>query len=534
MKIGIVTSSYLGQAAVVKDSIESFFRYGAFRYSLIQLKRGEIRVDINEFDALIIHYSCIAFPYRYELPISALSALKISQFPGLKLALVQDEQRACYERLYFLNNLGVNHVFSVAPKNLHETLYPSGYRNFTVSTILTGYVSDDHLKIGSRKLLLKDRPIDVAYRGRCLPEWMGEAGTLKGQIPSLVHLVIGQKKQFDIDVSNLEEDRLYGSDWYRFLLKSKVSIGTPSGSNYLDLSGSMLEEWVKNKSKVVSKKENCIRADYTVISPRYFDYVASGNLVALTPGNYSGIPNTKDFITVEPDMSNLEDILKFSITLGAQKMVESSKERILNRLDLRYSGYVSEIEKQIQIRSPKGTSYIVDHKRLQKSEFPRSSQKAIFEVRIRNIVNKMKMVKKILLFIRDSYTDNKKMLNFEQILLVKQIPQYKTIHFFNFKLVKELSRLNELLLSIKVEPEIIQERKGVKILLGKEVKKKLFDFEITTNKNPKHWIIDLSLYGVGSGSDVLVSLPKVLRFKVERLANLIENILKTSQKTYYS
>lgn len=138
MKIAIIAAPFSDQASTVRDSISCFFNFGNFDYSLIFLRGGEIRQRLDYFDAVIVHYSVVAFPYRYPLPISSIAALRISKFKGLKLAFVQDEQRSGLERLEFLNSLKINHLFSVAPEEMHEILYPETQRHFSISRVLTG------------------------------------------------------------------------------------------------------------------------------------------------------------------------------------------------------------------------------------------------------------------------------------------------------------------------------------------------------------------------------------------------------------
>jgi hypothetical protein len=526
LKIGIVAAASSGQAAVVRDSIESFFRYGVFQYKLIELRRGEIREEIQELDALIIHYNCIAFPYRYELPMNALSALKIRQFSGLKLVLVQDEQRSCYERLNFFNNLRVNHVFSVAPENLYENLYPSKHRNFSVSTILTGYISDKHIEVASRHIPLADRPIDLAYRGRSLPNWMGKTGTLKGHIPELISQVIKNENDYIIDVSNREQDRIYGQEWFKFLLKSKVSIGTPSGSDYLDLWGTEIEEWARKKTKVISKLAPAIPADYTVISPRYFDYVASGNLVALTPGNYSDIPNENDFLPIRADLSDLETVLQFSNSIEAQRIVDQSKERIFSRNDLRYSGYVAEIEKKILLFSQKTHQPISKLHINLENQISTQKNPSFLTNKIRLFLNRYSIIRNLVLAVREFFFTWQDLLETKNISLLKKLPGYKFWFILNFRLILELVALNEVLLIYGSMPKIENLGHTLKLIFVTEPNEIEILLDYPEYFVANSWFIDLSKVGTPTKRNLLISLPKALKHSPKLLAELLTNLLK--------
>lgn len=343
MRIAIIHAPYSRQASTVKDSIESFGFYGQHQYTQVQLRHGELDINLHEFDALIVHYSCVAFPYKYFLPISARAAMKIAAFKGIKFALIQDEQRSGFDRLRFLNMLGINHLFSVAESNLHELLYPSRERNFSISTVLTGYVSKEHRAKAARRVPLANRKVDICYRGRQLPNWMGKTATLKGDIPNIIGKLEGMNC-YVADLSSEESSRIYSEDWFEFLQRSKVSIGTPSGSDFLDLHGKFTEPWIPASSVSSESVPDPTPATYQVISPRYFDYVAAGNLVILTPGLYSNIPVQGTYIEISENLEELPEILQFASTHRAQSMVDKSKDLIISDPKLQYSSFVKTVE----------------------------------------------------------------------------------------------------------------------------------------------------------------------------------------------
>ena len=350
MKIGIISGKYSNRQNVINESINCFFQYGSFQYNLIQLNNGNFRENLDIYDALFIHYSAIAFPYKHYLPISSEAAIKISSFKGVKIAYVQDEQRAGIERHNFLNMLGIDHLLSVAPEYLHSLLYPEANRNFSLSTVLTGYLTEQHLIVAQKKVNLIDRPVDLFYRARSQPQWMGQTSVLKGEIASLAELQLAASNEdYVVDISTLEKDRIYGSQWFNALMDSKVTISTPSGSSYLDLWGIYNESWVPNKKILPSHPPQ--KAEYHVISPRYFDYVSSGNLVALTKGSYSGIPLESEFVQLEDDCSNLENILEFANHRDAQRMVDAARVRVLNCELYHYKYFVSLVEKEFLVHS---------------------------------------------------------------------------------------------------------------------------------------------------------------------------------------
>ncbi len=328
MNILILAGPNNPQASTVNDSIYALPRFGQHNYSVLRVVNGDIGQSISNFDGIIIHYSLISHPCKFHLPLNPKSSLQIRFFNGIKVATVQDEQRSGYERLAFLNGLGINHLFSVAPHELYEILYPSHVRNFSISELLTGYVTEEHLRRLQKSKGLGDRPYDVVYRGRKLPEWYGHLGDLKWKISDrLAHRA--ESNRLRVNVSYREEDRIYGQDWFEFLESGVIAVGTPSGSSFLDLFGKH-SETSNYIDPVIMDDGDPINANYTAISPKIFDYIASRNLLALTPGDYSNlIEPRKHFMELDEAANNIEEILEFSSTKSGEDMIDSAVNEIL-------------------------------------------------------------------------------------------------------------------------------------------------------------------------------------------------------------
>jgi hypothetical protein len=530
LKIGIIAASVSRQAEVVDESIQSFFKYGNFQYHLITLKRGEISQPLDGLDVLLIHYSCIAFPYRYGLPISALSSFKISQFKGLKLAFAQDEQRAGYERLDFFRSIGINHLFSVAPKSLFKVLYPNHSRNFSVSNLLTGYISEKHIQIASRNIPIADRPIDLSYRGRKLPDWMGLTGTLKGNIPNLLQKNLADSvENLQVDASADEKSRIYGDKWFDFLLRTKVTIGTPSGSDYLDLHGKYSENWIRQDGRIEYSRNEPIKANYNVISPRYFDYVAAGNLIALTSGSYSGIPNEKDYVKIEADMSDIKNVLQFSKSVSAQKMIDRSKLRVLSSDGLKYSDYVRQVEDVIlsfnknYSRTNNINKVIVVKNKLQlRPNFIANIVYRIFEV-----IKILPIPNSSVAYVRRISQKLKIIVSRKNRMLIKNLPKPKFKDYWNFRLVLEIWRLNEVLKSSSGKIRLNNlNSNSVKIVFSSTIFQPVRKINLQKCKDSDCWLIDLSDYGKVNTVDHLCAIPKQMKYSILALEILIDNLIK--------
>ena len=529
MKIVIVSAPFSAQASTVRDSLESFVKYGNFNYKLITLKRGEINESLEDYDALILHYSCIALPYRYHQPLSAFSSMRIQEFKGLKLALVQDEQRAGYERLRFFNMIGINHLFSVAESNLYEILYPSSKREFSVSTVLTGYISEEHIAVAKRKIPLKARRFDLVYRGRQLPEWMGKTGTIKGEIPKMI-AKDSRLTKFAISANSSEESRLYGQSWYDFLQSSRVSICTPSGSDFLDLDGKYPESWIPNLRPQSTQRDAPIAGTYQVISPRFFDSVSAGNLIALTPGLYSNIPMVNSYIPVSDDLVELPEILKFSQSKSAQKIVDICQKNILENEKLHFSFFVKTIEEKIASALP--------HCTLQKS-YPSVnfwSTNDIPLVKMHYIKKFIKlMLKQINYFRVNSLVV--KVLFYLQIFndktfndcfsALKDSRIFRFYDIFNFKIKREILLIQKVSSKEYCSFAYSTTKHGKTMIRPvRQNEEILFNPLIGWSKS--RWCIDLSEFGCTPVSTCLKILPKRAKYDLKSF-NLIVNLIVLSK-----
>lgn len=164
-----------------------------------------------------------------------------------------------------------------------------------------------------------ERPIDVGYRGRRVPAWLGDLGQDKWRIASRF-LDDAPEYGLTCDISNIEEDRLYGNRWVEFLSRCKAILGTESGASIFDFDGSVQERvdaHVRRQPEVTFKElqglyfadlEGKIRLNQ--ISPRCFEAAALRTLMILYPGEYSGILTAyRHFVPLAKDHSNMAEVV---------------------------------------------------------------------------------------------------------------------------------------------------------------------------------------------------------------------------------
>ena len=184
-------------------------------------------LDELEFDAVILHYSLFGMA-RYRLDEGFLRYLKDTG--AYKVAFFQDEYFACQRRFAFLNEYEIDCVYTCLEPDQFDQVYGRYTGVPQLVSTLTGYVSD-HLLDAAARFAKPDsqRAVDVGYRGRPLPAYLGRGAQEKTLIGErFAELAAGSGLR--LDIAGAEADRLYGDDWYRFLADCRCLLGVESGA----------------------------------------------------------------------------------------------------------------------------------------------------------------------------------------------------------------------------------------------------------------------------------------------------------------
>ena len=220
-------------AATVRDHIYSLERHSRHKWWRLSML-GEIPagLDLARFDVVVIHYTLVACSEFY---LKAGARLRLAAFKGLKAIFIQDEYRFVDKSIDAMRQIGVNVLFTCAPPSEMRRVYPPDkLPGVTVVNCLTGYVPAELL---DRAVLPSaERPIDIGYRGRNVPAWLGELGQEKIRIGIRVK---EEAPQYGLkaDISFREEDRFYGEAWIGFVSRCKAMLGVESGASVVDFSG---------------------------------------------------------------------------------------------------------------------------------------------------------------------------------------------------------------------------------------------------------------------------------------------------------
>ncbi|MBR0801173.1 hypothetical protein JQ615_38055 [Bradyrhizobium jicamae] len=277
---------------------------------------GAAIIDLDRFDGVIIHYSLVACMDTYVGPNLRAA---IRRFSGLKAAFVQDDYRWINDTVDAMRDLGIHILFGLVPPETIDQVYaPERLPGVLRETVLTGYVP---LELTKRTVPpLDQRPLDVGYRARKVPAWLGSFAQEKWWISKRFEKDAAQYG-LTCDFSNREKDRLYGEQWIEFLSSCKAVLGTESGASVCDFTGEIQRKVDAHVAahpdadfetlRDLYFKEEDGRIAIPVISPRCFEAAALRTLMILYEGHYSGrLTAWRHYVPLKKDHSNMAEVVE--------------------------------------------------------------------------------------------------------------------------------------------------------------------------------------------------------------------------------
>ena len=297
----------------VEEHIRAFRRFSKHDFDLFN-PRGIARsrfLRLDDYDIVVIHYSTVLY-------LSEWFRERIAGFGGLKVQFVQDEYRQVDALTSSMRDLGIHVLFSSVPANAVQSVYGARLPGVDILPTLTGYVPAD--LDGVRWQPLADRPLDVVYRGRSVPYWLGRLSQDKSLI-GREFLARAHSTDLQCDIAWTEADRIYGDAWYRFLGSSRTTLGTESGASIVDFDGSLqkrTEDYLRaHPAATFEEVEGEILAPFEghaviqAVSPRVFEAAALGTAMVNFPGRYSDVIEPwVHYLPLEKDFSNFEEVVE--------------------------------------------------------------------------------------------------------------------------------------------------------------------------------------------------------------------------------
>jgi hypothetical protein len=304
-----------GHANTIHDHIQALRRHSQHRVELFN-PRGVRRsrfLDIDAFDVLVIHYSLVLIDESY---VSRDLRDAIAAFDGLKVQFLQDEYRWVDALTAEMRRIGINVLFSVVPADKWPLVYGDRLPDTELVGTLTGYVPDR--LIGATSPPIEQRAIDVGYRGRSLPFWLGRLAHEKVEIGrTFAARAAGTGLRVDIDWT--ESARIYGGRWNDFVASCRTMLASESGSSIVDHDGSV-ERAVRayisqNPTASFEEVERDVIGVHddpamSTASPRIFESAALRTAMVMFRGPYAGVVEPwTHYIPLEKDFSNFDEVV---------------------------------------------------------------------------------------------------------------------------------------------------------------------------------------------------------------------------------
>jgi len=309
------------EANTIFEHQRAFDRYAAMPVYAVNVALGFPQAfrDI-EFAVTVFHYSLRPTGTWITTDIDAYLKRATRTY---KVAIFQDEIWYFKERLEFLNRYAIDCLYTRhKPKHWDEVYHGATALKKRVF-YMAGYVATDMVD-SARKLYLPQeaRPIDVGYRGRRLPHYLGRGAQEKSEIGEKF-LAHANDSGLKLDIAVDESQRCYGAAWYHFLAKSKAVLGVEGGATVIDLEDRFrpkyyeliketpnltFDDFAERVGEDFLKLEN--RIDYRAFTPRHFEAAAFRNVQVLFEGHYDGLltPNVH-YVPLRKDFSNVAEVL---------------------------------------------------------------------------------------------------------------------------------------------------------------------------------------------------------------------------------
>ena len=271
------------------------------------------------FRIVVLHFSLFGM-WPIKLTDRFCSYIEDSE-SSYKVAFFQDEYWNCQERFELIDRFQIDCVYTRLRPPHDEKVYRKNTRVSKTYYTLAGYVSDDLIDSAQRLTKpARDRSIDIGYRSRKLPFFIGKAGQEKHEIAEgfssrAAHLSLR------LDISVEEHQRIYGKAWYDFLADSRGCLGVEGGSSVFDIEGVVQKRYGQLVSAnpeigfaevyetVLRPWED--RIPYRSFTPRHFEAAAFRVCQVQFRGDYSGMMEAQThYISLEKDFSDFDEAIR--------------------------------------------------------------------------------------------------------------------------------------------------------------------------------------------------------------------------------
>jgi hypothetical protein len=306
----------------VRDHLYSLQRHSSHRcvYLNLAVRRVPSWLRRVPFDLVVFHTTFLskrANPAYFQRLCERAEPLK--SIGARRVVLPQDEYLPPSPLCDFIEDFGVDHVFSVAPPSEWPAIYPGvDAERVGISRVLTGYLEPGQ---GEQPCTSSaTRPTDIGYRAKEIAPWLGRQGQLKAEV-GRAFAAAAPAVGLRTDISMQQEDTLLGPDWMRFLASCKYTLGVEGGASLLDRDGSIracTERFLAEHpgSSFEEIEAACFPGQdgsfgLVALSPRHLEACATRTCQILIEGEYNGVLEAnRHYLPLRADLSNVDEVLE--------------------------------------------------------------------------------------------------------------------------------------------------------------------------------------------------------------------------------
>jgi len=278
---------------------------------------AELAKLISQVDCIYLHYSLLYQRVRPNILAFFKHLKPLRKSSAFKIAMPQDEGNypGVLDDLfvYFKIDLLMSVHYSDA-----GPIYPNARKTLKIEQVLPAFIEKDWVKSQPPIKNIDSRPIGLGYRGRASIWRHGKANYYKSEFAEELSNRL-EKEDWLTDVSLFSDDRIYGSDWQKFIQDSRLVYGAPGGYTAIDYYGELsikVNEVIKQSNPKSFYEFNELMhsgwddSELLTITARHFEAAYYGTPQILFESSYKGLLTAeKHYVPISPNCANFEKIL---------------------------------------------------------------------------------------------------------------------------------------------------------------------------------------------------------------------------------
>jgi hypothetical protein len=359
------------------DHLYCFRNHGSHRCDYLNLATHSLPERLHDvpYDLIVFDTTFLSARWsRDYFPRLLDKVMPLRQNGAVKVAIPQDEFIHTDLLCDFINALGIECVFSVAPESEWPKIYDIVDRaKVRFHHVLTGYLEERSIRQARRLGAYRPvRDLDLGYRANAYYCY-GRHGMMKIWLADEVQkraAALGLATDIATNSGHKLERWLKGDQWYKFLLRCRCTFGIEGGTSILDRDGAI---WKRTHAylgahpdaEYAEVERNCFpnldgSFNLVALSPRHLEACLTRTCQLLVEGDYNGVLKPgRHYMPLKTDLSNLVDVLELiKDERVCQQYTELAYEEIVASDRYSYKTFVPFlIAKALTGRPPRQTHY---------------------------------------------------------------------------------------------------------------------------------------------------------------------------------